>query len=83
MYEREIPLEYYTEQGIEPPGLSFTAEDMAEWDEHDVESAKLAMEIDRNERHHAEVYRLEREIDRLRDLLTDYGHEEVSDDDEN
>lgn len=58
MYERDIPIEYYTERGVEPPGLSFTGTDMAEWDDDDRESAKLAMEIDMHDRWRAQEERI-------------------------
>lgn len=73
MYEREIPLEYYTERGVQPPGLSFTGADMEQWDDDDREVAKLAMEIDRHDRGRYEITRLEREVIRLQDMLADHG----------
>ena len=69
MYGRDIPLEYYTERGVEPPGLSFTGEDMAEWDDDDRASARLAMEIDMAERDRAEVRRLKNQIAVLQDYI--------------
>lgn len=41
------PLEYYTERGVEPPGLHFIpGEDYDPHDEGEVESVKLAMQQD-------------------------------------
>lgn len=67
---REIPLEYYTERGVEPPGLSFTSEDMAEWDDDDRAAAKLAMEIDMADRDRAEVRRLKAQVAELQAYIS-------------
>ena len=64
----DIPLEWYTEQGREIPGPSWTSEDMNEWYEDDVEAAKAAMEISAHDR----VLQLEAENQRLRDRLVDW-----------
>lgn len=69
MYGRDIPLEYYTERGVEPPGLSFTSQDMAEWDEDDHAAARLAMEIDMADRDRAEVRRLKEQVAALQDYI--------------
>ncbi len=64
----EIPLEWYTERGREIPGLTFTSEDMAEWDDDDREAAMLAMEASMHDR----ILELEAENQRLRDRLVDW-----------
>lgn len=64
----EIPLEWYTERGREIPGLTFDAEDMAEWDDDDREAAMLAMEASMHDR----ILELEAENQRLRDRLVDW-----------
>ena len=46
----EIPSEYYTERGVEPPGLSYCAAEYGDWDSSDWEAAHLATEIDAAER---------------------------------
>ena len=69
MYERDYPIEYYTETGRDFPALSFTSEDMAEWDEDDRATAKLAMDIDVHDRLYAETQRLKRTIEDLRRIL--------------
>lgn len=56
----------------EAQALNFTAEDMADWNEDDYESAGLAMERDMDERRQAweqENIYLRAEIDELREQL--------------
>jgi len=66
MYEREIPLEYYTERGVEPPGLSFIpGEDFDPQDEDDVAAVRLAMENDMADQLRAE----RRENEMLRERI--------------
>ena len=69
----EIPLEYYTERDIEPPGLSYSVAEHGDWDYDDWEAARLATEIDAAGRLAAQVQRLEWEIIRLQDMLADNG----------
>lgn len=64
-----MPIEYYTERGVEPPGLSFTGADMAEWDDDDRAAARLAMEIDMADRDRAEVRRLKAQVAALQDYI--------------
>lgn len=82
MYERDIPIEYYTERGVEPPGLSFTGADMAEWDDYDRESAKLAMDIDMHDRLRAQEEQIAHMSMANADLLRQIELLEARDDDE-
>lgn len=79
----EIPLEYYTERDIEPPGLSYSVAEHGDWDYDDWEAARLATEIDAAGRLAAQVQRLEWEIIRLQDILADNGIDYGIDDDPN
>ena len=66
------PLEYYTERGVDPPGLSFIpGEDFDPYDADDVAAVRLAMDIDVETRHQAEVRRLRATIADLRDRLAE------------
>lgn len=72
----DIPLEWYTEQGREIPGPSWTSEDMAEWDDDDVIAVAHAMD----ESAHARMRALEQENQRLRDRLADWNADYMEED---
>lgn len=79
----DIPLEYYTEQGREIPGPSWTADELAAMDDDDIAAVRLAMENSVAQRQAADIRRLEWEIIRLQDILADNGIDYGIDDDPN